>query len=847
MSTGKNALFTGVGIALGALVTALCFLAAQRCNTSPEASQPAEPSDTAAVERAPEPEIAQTRNFDTPKWEILSPARDLQGNCDICGQIFDDAGTPLEGAAVRLRLMDEPWETANLPDVAITDEKGQYCFRQLTNDAIWQLFAWAEDYAVASYEDVTCGAATDLSLSKGAALTLRFVDVEGYSVPYVEVHIAGSSLWPMRSALADERGRLTIKGLTEGVYSFNAQRDDLSFSVLDPITLEPGEEVELEAQMTRVPAIQVTVKNGQNGKPVSNAVVTAVPQNESLLAHTYLTDAQGTAQIVRGSVAGMLLTVYASGYVQKQVASILPGATIDILLSEGSVIQGTVETPGGKPIEGATITVLIEQGGVQVPLPNGNDRSFLLTKAAAELGGIPKALDVDDKASCIPGPARIPLPETDLDTPLLDAAHKQTAWQKTDASGAFTLNAVPMGQIQLSAAHDSYVQHRKPTLNVQPGAPLVGIPVLMKPGARLSLRVISAAGQPISPASITVYDMDGQILKTAETESNGYSELAGLPEAFRIEASAPMYIPGARKIFGPPGKEIDATLRLADANETLRGRVVNKLGTGMEGITIEAELLDKGLVQVLTTVSESDGTFMMEGAGSGTYSVRARFDSTILATASDVKANSQINLVLEKELPSEESGVTSIASIPLAPALSNPMVPPPSAERFGSGDSLGVTTGRGSARVSPPRFSPAPLPPVASSSGTGIPPLQEPSPNTQGQDTPAADSYTEGSSYGSYGAVDDLVVTGPPAGIGTIPIELKQKNKKVVVANVQPGSLVSAAGLKPGAIVLAIDGKNIAGVAMARRALQGTIGSVVMIDVEQDDEPLSVVVQRERK
>ena len=839
MSTKKNALFTGVGIAIGALLTALVFIAARGCDATPTSSPNESVADTDTDSKADaKPEVAQSRRFDVPDWEVLSPSRNLQGDCDICGQIFNENNEPLENALVRLRLMDEPWETANLPDVEKTDKQGRYCFKGLTRDAIWQLFAWADGYATTSYEEVTCGAATDLSLAEGAALTLRFVDVEGYTVPYVEVHIAGSPLWPMRRALSDERGRITITGLSEGVYSFSAQKDDLSFSVLDPIALGPGEEVELEAQMTKSAPIQMTVKSEATGAPVPNAVVTAVPQNESLLAHTYLTDDTGQTRIDGASVAGMLLTVYATGFVQQKVAPILPGAAIEVMLSTGSIIQGVVETPGGKPIENASVSVLLQQGDMTTALPTFADRLFLLKKATAELSGIPKALDVNDDATCITGPARIPLPETTLDSPLLDAAREETAWHPTDASGAFTLDAVPNGQISLTAAHDKFVQFRMPTLEVLGGQPLTGIPILMKPGATLSLRVVSQAGQPISPAAVTIYDLDGQILKTADTDSKGYVELQGLPEAFRVEAAAPMYIPGTRKMFGPPGKALDATLRLADANEILRGRVVNAYGNGIAGVPVEAELLDKGLAQVLTTVTDSDGSFTMEGAGTGTYTVRIRIDGEIRATASNVTARKQVNLVVEKETNDMETGVTAISPVTARQTRPMPRIPTPPAETYGHGDSLGVVASGAGTATAPSRIQP----PTLAHESTNTAPLTEPS-------LPAANQngYTTGSSYGAYGDVDDLVVTGHPAGVGTVPISLRQKNKHVVVADVQPGSLVAAAGLTAGAIVLTIDGKTVTGLAMARHALQGAIGSVVMIDVEQDDEPLSVVVQRERK
>ncbi len=836
MSTKRNILFIVVGIALGALTTALLFSFLK----SDPASPAVESAPPPAVSRADtEQEVAQSRKFDVPKWEILSPKRDLRGSCHICGQIYSEDQTPIPGATVRLRLLDEPWETANLPDVATTDDDGKYCFHNLTTNATYQLFAWASEYAATSYENVQCDAATDLYLGKGAVLTLRFVDVHGYSVPYVEVHLAGSTIWPMRRALTDERGRLSVKGLPEGVYSFSAQKDQLAFSVLEPISLEAGEEIDLEAQMTNIPPLSVTVADENTHEKIDGAIVTVTPQNESLLTHTYKTDNSGLVSIPGASVAGISLAVFARGYVQKAVHRILPGASVNVLLSKGSVIRGVVQTPGGKPIAGAQINVQRKEGDSFDPLPTESDRRFMLQKAVWELSGLPRALDVDDEASCIVGPPRIPLPDILSNASGTADPGGEVTWGTTNSEGVFQVNAIPPGDMSLGATHDDFVLFRRPTLHVTDGQPVFeNIPILMKPGATLSLRVVSAVGQPIGNANVTVYTMDRQIWKNDTTQPDGYVTMTGLPEEFRLEATAENCIPGSRRMFGPPGKTLDATIRLEDANEVLRGRVVNRYGTGIGGVAIEAELINKGLVQVLTAESSDDGTFSMEGAGTGQYMVRARINDDIVASADNITAEKDANLVVELDAAEETSGVTAISSTVSkqspSPGKSFPRIPTPPRSEFGSSDSLGVTVSGGSAGI-------VTSPGITEEDA----PLKGGYAGAPGENPDAG--YSTGSNQSAFGPADDLVVTDHPAGIGTIPISLKNKNKQIIVSNVQPGSLVDAAGLKSGDTLITIDGREIKGIAMARRALQGPIGSVVMIEVLQKGQPLSVVVQRERK
>lgn len=820
----RSILFMLLGIALGTLFTVLLFGAVQRCSEVPPAASNSQLKSK--QQSSPKPVV---QKFAAPEWEIASPKRDMHGDCNICGQIFSIDNTPIENALVRLRLLDEPWNTANINNTVQTDKNGKYCFKNLTSAAMYQLFSWKKAYAVASYEDVVCNAATDLYLDKGATLNLKIVDKKGYSVPFVEVHLAGSSLWPMRRALSDVRGQLTVHGLEEGLYSFRAIKNELSFSLLEPVALSPGEEIELEVQLHQVLPIQVSVLDATSKMAISKAIVTAVAQNESLLTHTFITNKNGETTITAPSVAGTQLTVFAPGYTQKSIENIHPAARIEVFLSKGSTIKGTVQTPKGKPITDAQINARFLQGENTITIPGGKERNFIFKKASSEQVGWPQALDIDDQ-SCILGPTHIPLPKGNEQNANSSIIRSETlrAWGPTGENGEFTLDAIPNGGISLGATHPKYVVFRRPSINVTPGQAFEGIPIIMKPGASLSLRVVSRLGHPIENAAITVFDVDGQIIKSAETKPDGYTQIEGLPEQFRIEAVATLFIPAARKMFGPSGQIVDATIRLDDANKTLNGRVVNKVGTGIENATIEAELLDKGLAQVLTGESEEDGTFALEGAGDGKYVIRAKIAGDIRATATDVTASKTVNLVVTpKKEEIDNNGVNTLNQYHNKPDVSKssqPAILHPPHSSFGGGDSLGVIGGVSTGRET-----------VANTSPNETLPSED---NT---------AYITGASNSNYGEVDDLLVTGPPAGIGVVPIHVQRRNKGIVITKVQAGSQVAAAGLKVGAVLKKIDGRKVSGIAMANKELHGKIGSVVIIEVIQDGEQLSVVIQRERK
>ncbi|MEY2935654.1 MAG: hypothetical protein RL033_6403, partial [Pseudomonadota bacterium] len=68
---------------------------------------------------------------------------------------------------------------------------------------------------------------------------------------------------------------------------------------------------------------------------------------------------------------------------------------------------------------------------------------------------------------------------------------------------------------------------------------------------------------------------------------------------------------------------------------------------------------------------------------------------------------------------------------------------------------------------------------------------------------------------------------------------------EVVIVNVAAGSEAERAGLREGDLLFAVDGWAVRGMAEARRHLGGSEGSDVIVEVEREDEMLSLNVRRE--
>jgi len=310
----------------------------------------------------------------------------------------------------------------------------------------------------------------------------------------------------------------------------------------------------------------------------------------------------------------------------------------------------------------------------------------------------------------------------------------------------------------------------------------------------------------VDGAAVTVFDLDGEVVRTADTGRDGYVTIRGLPTEVQLEAAAEGHIPTTRKVFGTSGGTEELTITLPFANRVLTGIVVNRLRTGLPGFTVEAQLTAKNASQMLTAVSGSDGRFEMQGAGEGLYQLRVLLGDEVRARSADVSPGKPVTIVVEDESPlRDETGLPTLS----APAGVTNLAAPPLEEPSGGG---------GLVLVQPPELPYGStgmdsLPPAS-----GVPPLSE-------------------------GGFDSLYVT-QPVGIGSLPISLKDKGGAVVVTAVGIGSQVAETGLKAGAILKKVDGAPVSSAAAAKKALSGRIGSVVLIEVLQEDTPLSLVVQR---
>ncbi|MCK9460165.1 MAG: PDZ domain-containing protein [Proteobacteria bacterium] len=801
-STRRTLVILALGIALGAGVMAILF---RVLGGGPGGAGSAGPDGGAAITAASAADGSVAG---------AGARRPFEGDCLYSGSVHDEGGAPIEGAIVRLRFLDEPGATAELPLSAATGADGRFSFPGVDRDGAYQIWAWAEGRAVGSLESTPCGAAADIALEPGGGLKLRFEGPDGGPFGPVEVQLAGSGLWPAREARTADDGRLEIVGLAPGLYLVRARSADgtLAYVAEEPISVEVGPSAEVVLGLAASAPAKLRVLDAGTGAPVGLAIATVGPATASMLQRVTRVDPKGGARIPGLLRPDHVVAAFAPGYVRSEPRSIGPGEEVTVRLLRGIEARGVVRTRDGVPVAGASIAAQLELGDARTAISGSRQHAFLEHVLAAAAGGWPRLVAGPRDGTALAGPPQIPVP--DLPAPPLGG------WRATDGNGRFAVDGLPAGRVILSASHPEFVTATAAILDLSTGVQPPDAEIVVQPGTTVSLRTLNEAGYPIRSARVSVYDRDEDLLVEAETGTDGFAELKGLPGAFRVVAIAEGRVPAGASIRGRPGERLEMSMTLPEAESTLRGRVTDERGYGVPDAAITARALGRNLMQVILGNTAGDGSFVLEGAGRGAYHVTAEVDGAIRAQVIGATAAEDVKLVLGEPIaaPAPAGDDLVIEPLPAGPALVEP-------GSFGGEQYAGAEPGD--------EESGDPLGVVAI---------------THSEDAPAQGAATEGTSYSpEFGQTDQLLVTGSPSGPGGLPVKLGTgPSGGVIVKMVQPGSQVAGAGLAVGDRLVAVDGTPVQSVAQAKAAIQGRLGTVVMLEVIHQGEHLNVVVQRVR-
>jgi hypothetical protein len=135
-----------------------------------------------------------------------------------------------------------------------------------------------------------------------------------------------------------------------------------------------------------------------------------------------------------------------------------------------------------------------------------------------------------------------------------------------------------------------------------------------------TVRLAAGSGRPVHDATITVTDVQGEIVGTARTGKEGEFSFISLPEGtYTLVVSAPSHQPAAAAVTIRQGTQARQDVELV-ARGVLRGEVWTQ-DRRYDGARVTL-MNDAGKI-VATTVSDADGTFAFGDLPLGTYTLVA--------------------------------------------------------------------------------------------------------------------------------------------------------------------------------------------------------------------------------
>ena len=280
------------------------------------------------------------------------------------GRVVDFGGGTVAGARVRAIATGLARAGDQLVFETVSDEQGAYSLGLAPGR--YALMAEADGYAPAhDFADVDGPETRQIRLQPAGGIAGRVVTGAGAGVAQAEVRVE-----PLdqpedaigRSVTTDEQGRFALPGLVAGSYRVVARKGELVGTSAHPVRLAvAARKDDLEIRLQPGVVLEGTVR-GEDGEVVASAALWAVPEDlarGSRPVHRRVqSDAKG-----RFRLDGLLTGVYkvrvqAPGFTSKEepIPMVEPGVVRkDMVLAAELLVTGEVLDAGGAPVAGARV------------------------------------------------------------------------------------------------------------------------------------------------------------------------------------------------------------------------------------------------------------------------------------------------------------------------------------------------------------------------------------------------------------------------------------------------------------------------------------------------------------
>jgi PDZ domain/Carboxypeptidase regulatory-like domain len=725
----------------------------------------------------------------------------LHGERALTGRVLDDRNQPLFEARVRVSSLDDadalPWE-------ASTDKSGRFSFHDLVPHALAiEVSRPGHDTTEHTLRADDAGELL-FTLARQGELLVSLRAAPGQPVEGALVTLTGPGLWPALELRADQTGQALFQNLALGEYQARARHGTQAAPPSPKLRVVPGERTELSLLLGAGVVLALQVVDRSTGDALAGAEIALYDAAPSISPRLAKTEAAGSARY-DGLVPGALrLEVRHPGHAPRSLDLTLPasGGAVRMELDGEAALSGQVVDERGIPVGGALLSVSTREG-----LPIQLERR-------------------DDPAAGGPGElgvTRGPVPKIPI------AASSEPALgtlaSQSDAQGAFRIAGLPPTPLIVSAARAGYAVGVVEVRDLVPHRERSELRIVLREAGRVEGSLRDARDHPVSGVYIASRTAGGAEL-SAITDGAGRFTLLDVVGDVTVSAEPHGYAPLTCRVEVLARQTARCDLVVGSTLYELPVRVVDDFGFGLEGAMVSVQ--PRANARVLTQVTRRDGGAVLRELPEPPYQVHAEAHGFVPSSqeVSHIERELKIKLLRAGKLAGQ---VTDALGRPVPYAL--------------------VSTDEGGATTSSDvngQFVLGGVPPGAlvvmaahPSVGEGVSAQvrARAGETLEGVRVVLPGHYVPGRDQVAPSAAPSATPEPPgsaPGRVKPIEFELEPRGGEIVVGAIQPGSPAERAGLRPGDVLLSIDGEPVRSAAQGRGMLRDPPGHTALLQLRRD-------------
>jgi len=573
--------------------------------------------------------------------------------------VNDEEQRALKGATVLVNTRDL------LPFGALTDQDGQARFDRLSAGP-YRVVAASRGYESATQSNVT--GPVQLVLRRLGMLSVRVVGVDGHRAAGATVTLAGASLWPAHSAIADDQGMAVIRGLLAGSFDVRATLGNAITPTVTNVQLARGEHRELKLHLVPGRRVHVLVvdNDAPDALPVAHADVVLATGGISSFPLQGRTGKDGMVWLGPLEPGPATVTVFAKGFVSPGAVAVpeKPDEPFRVALLHGATLNGKVVDSRGNGIDGASLEIV---GTDRAGLPIQETPALRAFRAAhfdwslagprpllpsGELGVMPGPIPAIPGARAASSDYALPLEIAGLPSnvthPDIELGNYQPWVTRYD--GEFSAFPVTPGRVRAIARHPAYVEGMSEVVVLEPGGE-AEVTITLRGGGSLEGRVVDAWDRPVPGARVQAMAMKGSLTRATVSAIDGSFAFAALPGEVMVSVERPdsQGSPSIRKrVTIREGERETVTLVLPEPRGQVLVRVVDEADQPIQGVELLVTSLDVAASLRQTCFTDAEGQVTLADARGLELRVRGDASGYVPAELLTPAAPDELRLVLKR-------------------------------------------------------------------------------------------------------------------------------------------------------------------------------------------------------